>query len=134
MNKTLVVEESVYVCLCSTYRNHDLLCVLVSDVCVLQLRILNKPHREMLGPWTASSCVLKGLTVSSKEADEMLSTGVTVEQHHLEKYLIYELLLLFDLMYFTYTCTCIIIWDRDCDNINIPEYEMGKGRDLINYL
>lgn len=88
----------------------------------------------MLGPWTASSCVLKGLTVSSKEADEMLSTGVTVEQHHLEKYLIYELLLLFDLMYFTYTCTCIIIWDRDCDNINIPEYEMGKGRDLINYL
>ncbi len=25
-----------------------------------------------------------------------------------------------------------IIWDRDCYNINIPAYEMGKGRDLMN--
>lgn len=119
--------------------NTDFLCSCIWCLIVLQLRIINKHHLEMFGPWTASSCVLEDLTVSSKEADEMLQpswsypqvsplNNITLKNIWFISYSI----VWFNVFHLHLHRNGSIIWDRDCYNINIPAYEMGKGRDLIN--
>ncbi len=91
----------------------------------------------MFGPWTASSCVLEDLTVSSKEADEMLQPSWSYPQvsplNNITLTNIWFISIVWlNVFHLHLHRNGSIIWDRDCNNINILAYEMGKGRDLMN--